>query len=59
MRLIVHANILVAGLEEVVESHADSHLIFRWNGRKEAATQDDNGRARQLESRTVEQDKVS
>ncbi|EXJ89553.1 hypothetical protein A1O3_02620 [Capronia epimyces CBS 606.96] len=59
MRQVMLTDIPVTSLEKVVEPHADSHLIFDRDGRKEATTQDSDVRAWQPEGRTVEQDKLS
>lgn len=59
MRLVVHADVPVAGLEKVIEPAVDRHLSFRRDGRKEAAVQNGNVRAGQLEGCVVEQYKLS
>ena len=59
MGLVVHADMPVTGMEKVIEPEAGRHFIFRRDGRKEAAPQDDKLRVWQPVDCTVEQDKLS
>lgn len=59
VRLVVHVDVPVARLEKVVEPEAHGHFSCGWDGRKEAAAQDDDARSQQPKSGMIEQGKLS